>query len=1013
MYLFTKGFLLTRLSLEETTSCSPLDPSCSLPAQFDKAVVVIIDALRFDFVAPASALPVARSEHFHGVLTVPAELSAAYPGQSLIFNAHADPPTTTLQRLKGITTGSLPTFIDMGSNFAGSAIDEDSWIHQARAAGKRIGFVGDETWLSVYPASFGANMSFPFDSFNVEDLHSVDNGVTKHLPALMAGAHGEWDILVGHFLGVDHVGHRLGPSHAIMTAKLAQMDAFLRQTVAALDERTVLVVMGDHGMDRKGDHGGEGVLETSSALWVYTKQADAFRSDVPAALQEHATFPGAALNSARAVQQIDLVPTLSLLLGLPVPFNNLGSVIPELFATESLLARGMKLNAAQIWTYLERYGTSTAGGALSRAMGSLKGKHASLRSLEAKAGWAGHDAAVAPSIELLKAYRSFTRAALQQCRTIWAQFDLLSMLGGLAILLLSLLTAWVVYMEVARHRSGWETWVQRNLGYAVIGSVGGVIVGTLGPVMNGVVGRESSVTLLDSIVWYAAFVSQLAVLLPNFVDTATALKTRLLYGRSRGLAALAGPALLGLHVIGLSTNSFILWEDRISLYFLSTALILALCQAPGAPSAPLRIRIIGFSALALVCFRLTAISTICREETSADCSVTFYEGATVPVSPAIVQLLALPLASMFPVVLSLFLGISKSYAGMAPFVLGRALRVVLLAGTLYWVLDRAETWRGLNPDRIPLVKLIKVWLARATLLAAVGGLSACWYASPPCIEVRRAGEEEEKERLADPENDNPLAPPKPAKGQIVVLGFANSYGASYLLFLLPLFATLWLLAQPSGQFVLALTFVGLLAYLEVVDSQRDAIALRAAFAASTSDPAGFDPAAAMSTIVPPSFTETSILALVGSLVFYTTGHQAVLTSFQWGSAFIGFPTLTYPFSPILVVLNTLGPLAFVALFVPLLGSWNVSPIVRNHVPVLPDALKAVLGFGLYQAAVTVATAAWAGVHRRHLMVWKVFAPRFMLAGCALLLVDLTLIVAVAVGLRGVHSKVARSFKTIA
>lgn len=42
----------------------------------------------------------------------------------------ADPPTTTLQRLKGMTTGSLPTFIDVGSNFATPEINEDNIIDQ-------------------------------------------------------------------------------------------------------------------------------------------------------------------------------------------------------------------------------------------------------------------------------------------------------------------------------------------------------------------------------------------------------------------------------------------------------------------------------------------------------------------------------------------------------------------------------------------------------------------------------------------------------------------------------------------------------------------------------------------------------------------------------------------------------------------------------------------------------------------------------------------------------------------
>lgn len=32
-----------------------------------------------------------------------------------------------------------------------------------------------------------------------------------------------------------------------------------------------------------------------------------------------------------SVQQTDFVPTLALLLGIPIPFSNLGSIIPELF----------------------------------------------------------------------------------------------------------------------------------------------------------------------------------------------------------------------------------------------------------------------------------------------------------------------------------------------------------------------------------------------------------------------------------------------------------------------------------------------------------------------------------------------------------------------------------------------------------------------------------------------------------------------------------------------------------
>lgn len=39
---------------------------------------------------------------------------------------------------------------------------------------------------------------------------------------------GEWDLLIAHFLGVDHCGHKYGPDHPEMAKKLSQMDEMLR-----------------------------------------------------------------------------------------------------------------------------------------------------------------------------------------------------------------------------------------------------------------------------------------------------------------------------------------------------------------------------------------------------------------------------------------------------------------------------------------------------------------------------------------------------------------------------------------------------------------------------------------------------------------------------------------------------------------------------------------------------------------------------------------------------------------
>ena len=159
---------------------------CWHPKTFDRAVIIIIDALRYDFTIPshrfASAPPHTQYLDNFPILH---ETAASSPANAFLLPFIADPPTSTLQRLKGLTTGTLPTFIDIGSNFAGTAIEEDNIVSHLKDAGKIIVHLGDDTWHSLFPGYFDPNMTRPYDSFNVWDLHTVDNGVVEHIMPLL------------------------------------------------------------------------------------------------------------------------------------------------------------------------------------------------------------------------------------------------------------------------------------------------------------------------------------------------------------------------------------------------------------------------------------------------------------------------------------------------------------------------------------------------------------------------------------------------------------------------------------------------------------------------------------------------------------------------------------------------------------------------------------------------------------------------------------------------------------
>ncbi|CAK5277559.1 unnamed protein product [Mycena citricolor] len=968
IYLFTNGFLLTRLSLPNHTSCSAASsPPCTLPATHKRAVFLIIDALRFDFVSPHP--PVPPSPHHHHILTLPAELTAQHPRHSFLFDAYSDPPTATLQRIKALTTGSLPTFVDIGNNFGGSSIAEDSIVKQLGLAGKRIAFMGDDTWMSVFPDSFAWNMTFPYDSFNVEDLHTVDEGVIEHLFPLLENPGKPFDFLVGHFLGADHVGHRVGPDHPSMKTKLEQMDGVLRRVVELLDEDTLLVVLGDHGMDRSGDHGGDGTHETSSAMWIYSKGPELTApSAAPPGLLQYRTFPGAP-TPHRFIQQIDIVPTLSLLLGLPIPFNSLGAVIPELFwrtkSPEEHLSGALEINVEQVKNYLAAYRASPSGGELDDSWYTLN------------SAWTATRAVSLTPEQGLIVMSSYMRVALSSCRAIWAQFNAVLMGVGLVLLGMGVLATWSVYSGLSEAGDDWDAWLdgqlQKYMRGAAVGSISGLALSLL--LANYLPGMDS----LDCILFGAPFACCIVMIAsspPSFPSWKSI------------------PVVLILHSITFFSNSFTFWEDRIVTFLLVTSIIPYALKGLTAASGRLRYRLLGFSGLFAVCVRLIAVSTVCREEQQPFCHVTFYASSSLPSPPTLVLLLAIPTSLALPVILRRFLRISKSHVGLARIYMPFVLTPTLFSGTMFWVLEWLDSAELMDSE---LTRWARTWLIRSSLGYVVVAGGALWWYLPLCLEIERSQSMEKDE------------PP-----QVTVVGYANAFGASYLLFWSLFFAVVYTTTQLTGQLVLGLTAIALVAFLEIVDSARDA---RMWETLAETNPSALLDTARVIRSPPIVFNDVIPVALLALHAFYATGHQATISSIQWKSAFMLTPTMQFALSAATVALNSFGPFLLVGLAVPLLALWNRSPLPaalgRADRQVQGESIVAGLGVMLYYALLMLGAAASAAILRRHLMVWKVFAPRFMAAVVELGAVDMGVLLGFGIGVQRIGAKVSHLFQGVA
>ncbi|PWN18126.1 hypothetical protein BCV69DRAFT_285423 [Microstroma glucosiphilum] len=1242
LHLFTSGFLLRRDEVTGVATCDTASPrslpapprssdeadlwawdaaieeqgECTLPAAFDRAVVLIIDALRYDFIAPietpsgsvegSADVPAwSPSPHYHSHFLTPSELdtqartasSSGSPSGSFLAHFLSDAPTTTLQRLKGLTTGTLPTFIDAGSNFGGEAIGEDNWLKQFRSLALQqaygstnatgpahLGFMGDDTWLKVYPQLFDRDWTHFYDSFNVEDLHTVDNGVREKLLPFFDSSRADlanWRLLVAHTLGLDHVGHRHTPAHPLMTAKLRQMDTFVKEILAGLPEDALFILAGDHGMDAQGDHGGEGELEVGSGLWIYSKRStgfsassatttelDEFTRDVQALsaaseTSEHQGPPAkrffpplGSLLKHRSIPQVDLVPSLSLLLGTPPPFGNLGSVTPELFPPSSTpsggedpsrLLRALRINARQIRRYLK-----SSGPDLQAFSAELEATY--LKALKLDAAAMGLSKPAKKSDEYyqtrrraLVAYQTYNRLALHRARSVWAVFSDVKIVLGLILLIASI--AMVLKFILLARRNGVKTYdLARRVGKHF--GVGGVTLGIASALLRGLgsvvtipVLPTEGLSLLHTITSATIFGGQVAVIFSRFTglgegegpptqETAEEVKqayqsasSARSFASARSVAAkksgageravatttphtgfswakdlLAFSPVLA-HSLIFASNSLVVWEDSIVHALLVSVLLYrawagyskgswllelsekqgksagsaaAGATSPRAIATRSRQRIPYFMGGAVLLVRLVKLIHVCREEQAPLCtSSTFHlrplsvllDPATSTLScvaPLSILAMTYVLSSYFlPLILRSSLAQSKSDTGLVKFWCEWIFRTSLMLGSGWWIIDwigeglvsnvggGAASAAGVaNGGAIPaqagkgaILQWGKNLIARVDFALVVLIGMAIWFFAPLCLEVK----EEEPSAVPRPTSSSttsaPLPSPPattadqaPAQRKVHLLGFSNAFGSNYLLFLSLALALCWIVTPPAGQLTLGATFLILILLAEVGDAERDLLALERLIgpAATATGSASANNRSSLSTRTP-STLEIVTLHLFSHLIFFSTGHQATFLSIQWRSAFIGWEIVTYPWSPLLVVLNSFAPMVLLGsgLALPLLVSWNLAPLPRAAPPPPPTSASASpsasssaqgqagqplsappqapsqrmrtplslllssLTLLLSTSLLTLSSALFATLFRRHLMLFKIWAPRYMLAGITLLGVDLSVLGAFA------------------
>jgi ethanolaminephosphotransferase len=168
----------------------------------------MIDALRHDFIFKDKSM-------FHVDKLI--EENKGVP-----FILKVQTPTVTLPRLKATLSGTNPEFIDILWNFNTTRIENDNILEQFKMDNKKIVFYGDDTWLKLFPANDFFLRNEGVTSFIASDFDEVDKNVTRHLENELS--RNDWQVMVLHYLGLDHIGHIEGPNSDRMKKKLTEMD---------------------------------------------------------------------------------------------------------------------------------------------------------------------------------------------------------------------------------------------------------------------------------------------------------------------------------------------------------------------------------------------------------------------------------------------------------------------------------------------------------------------------------------------------------------------------------------------------------------------------------------------------------------------------------------------------------------------------------------------------------------------------------------------------------------------
>lgn len=122
-------------------------------------------------------------------------------------------------------------------NLSAYKFKNDNMVHEFWRQNKSVVFYGDDIWGKLFNQSQFHRYNLTSSMF-ARDFTEVDTNVTYNVNRDLANLL-DWDVMLLHYLGVDHIGHLYGYHSDLFPAKLNEMDNVFHNifdTIASSDQ---------------------------------------------------------------------------------------------------------------------------------------------------------------------------------------------------------------------------------------------------------------------------------------------------------------------------------------------------------------------------------------------------------------------------------------------------------------------------------------------------------------------------------------------------------------------------------------------------------------------------------------------------------------------------------------------------------------------------------------------------------------------------------------------------------